>query len=151
MYVCFSLTPLDWPILSKRDLIYNKTGTKFFDDRWQYFVVVSTVARSMWSVEQSLIDPSIHWDHSAHNRSHCHSMSLREIISFQIFSSVSWVWSTSIVRLRILYCSIIGLAIDAFVCARSSPAECSFTCSYHLPCRGDRRKFSWKLIRKDWV
>jgi len=63
-------------------------------------------------------DPSVRWDHpNARNQSHCHSISLHEVILFQISSSVSWVWSTLTARLRICTCkyscSIIGPAIDA--------------------------------------
>ena len=101
--------------------------------------------------------PSARWDRpNARNRSHCRSISLREVILFQIFSSsIFWVWSTSIARLHIYICipncSIIGRAINAYVCARSSPAACSCTCSYCLPCRRNHQEFSWKLTRKDQV
>ena len=39
------------------------------------------------------------------------------------------------------------------ICARSSPAACSCTCSSFSGDHfwGDRREFSWKLIRKNWV
>jgi len=99
---------------------------------------------------QAIVDDSLNcWDRlSARNRSRCRSASLHEIILFQI-SFASWMWPTSMVRLRVCTCiscyPILDSANDACVCARSSPA-CPCICA-RLPCKGDRRKFSWKFVK----